>query len=32
LRAGVQENLVFANYQETKIRHWHALLDKHIAR
>ena len=30
LRAGVHENLVFSNYQETKIRHWHRLLDQHI--
>ena len=30
LRAGVHENLTFANYQETKIRHWHRLLDEFL--
>jgi hypothetical protein len=32
LRSGVHENLVFANYQESKIRHWHRLLDQAIGR
>jgi len=32
LRAGVHENLVFANYQESKIRHWHAILERFLER
>jgi nitrite reductase/ring-hydroxylating ferredoxin subunit len=30
LHAAAHENVTFAQYQETKIRHFHALLDRHV--
>ena len=32
LKASPFEHVTFARYEETKIRHWHMLLDEHLAR
>jgi hypothetical protein len=32
LQASPYENVIFARYEETKIRHFHMLLDEHLAR